>query len=238
MRWAVAVGLTLVPAFAGCTAPPLVPAGPEPWPGAAHVFGPETSPLPILPLRLNERGEVEGVPAKLPAYQYCARENITALQPGYAGDEVLRYFLHDEWAESFDPWFEDRLGAPVRPEDVPPGEGALVSWRSAGRQGSEVVLAWVLRLNQTPDIAPDLDRAAVQGMLAGGLVAFSASSPYFCCTTGYHVSPIAERMEKWDFLFDTCHFSTYDPGRIVQGRIPPCSSATSQPERYRCPAAP
>lgn len=225
--------MLVLPVLAGCTAPPGSD-GPGPWPGAAQVDGPATSPLPLLPLRVNAQGEVEGVPANLRPYQYCAREEVPALQTAYQGEEVLRYFQTPEWIEAYDAWFEARLGQPVRPEHVLPGEGALAAWRSVGGTGKDVVLFWVVRPNRTLDLDPEV-AGVVPGMLADGLVAFSATSPYYCCTLGYKLSPIARMQGRWDFLFDTCHFSTYDPHHVVQGRIPPCSSAKSQPERYRCP---
>lgn len=219
--------------LAGCLSAP-----PSAWPGAVPVApGPPgepvmSSPLPVLPIRVNERGEVEGVPSNLAAYRYCGHEDIAALSGSYAGREVLHYYLWEEAALSHDLWFEDRLGQPVRAADIPEGEGALALWRSDASERSDRLAFWVLRPPREVTIDAALDRTAVQGMMAGGLVAYSAASPYFCCTLGWHMSPLAEMQGHWEHLFDTCHFSTFEPWHLVPARLPPCSTSPHSP--YPC----
>lgn len=221
LAWVAAVGL-----LAGCASPPTDPVS---WPGAATVDWRQaemTTPLPMVPLRLNAQGELEAQPGGARAFDYCSRGDAPGLRPFYAGEEVLRYFATEERLQRSPedggrPWFAERLGEALRPEHFEAGAGALAAWRSVGAQGKDILLAWVVRLNRTPELDPRLDTAQVRGFLAGDFAAYTASSPWFCCVLTYQESPLAERLGTWDYLFDTCHFPTFDPYRVVPAELPP-----------------
>jgi hypothetical protein len=113
------------------------------------------------------------------------------------------------------------MGQPVRPEHFEPGAGALTAWRSEGAQGKDILTTMVLRLNRTPAVDAALHPEQVGQMLAGEFIAFPASTPFRCCLLTWHTSLLAERFGHQEHLFDTCHFSSFDPYRLVSAEVPP-----------------
>jgi hypothetical protein len=220
------LALLLLLLLAGCTSGPPRP----PWPGAAHAYGPPTTALPMLPLRVNAQGELEGVAQEMRAYDYCGHHNSTAMRADYRGEEVLRYAPGPDPEQANRTWYADRVGQPARLADFAGNATAMASWRGQGLRGSDLLVFVVGRLNRTPDLDPRLDADEVRSLMVGGLAAFSAASPLGCCILQWRSpSAVAEVRGFREQLFDTCRSVAFDPDRLVPAELPPRALAASNP---------
>ena len=175
----------------------------------------------MLPLAADAAGNFQGIGLNPDAYRYCGRANAPGLRVGYAGDDVLRYDLTPEETARTDPWYADRVGEPARPEHFQAGQAARVTWRSAppAEAGTKLVFL-VLKLDRTPEVAPDLDRGSALGMLWQDFAAFAAPNTLFCCLLTWHTDRNARVQDRWDLLFDPCHGTSYDPYQLVPTPTP------------------
>lgn len=201
--------------------------------GAKRVGGPADRAVPLIPLRKNANGDLEGVPALagvephhgLHWYRYCAHDAAPGLQPDYPGDNVLRYFANPATLQGAERelghalWYADRIGQPVRPEHFEnPRDGAGVSWRSQDQTDTSFLFAHVVRVDRTAFQGPVPD-----GFMVDDLVAMFAACTHFCCKNGYRESKVALAHGSFDMLFCTCHDSVFDPHRIVVNEFRPGS---------------
>lgn len=186
--------------------------------GAALLSGPAQRGVPMLPLRVRADGVLEGVAqTDLDAFRYCAREDAAGLREG--GDERLRYHVVPGREEQ--PWYADRVGQLARTSDfTAERDGALVAWRSANAAPKGLLLFNLVRLDAAQmrvDAGAEQGRTFLVALPDGAaLAAFYAACPHFCCTMGYHESPLARPMGAWDDLFCSCHFVTCDPRHLVR----------------------
>ena len=168
----------------------------------------------------QDEGFVEGVPSQLEWYRYCGHEEAPGLHEGYAGDNVLRYFLTEEKivaarAANMPLWFEDKIGQQIRLADLDEvGKGAAFRWRSEGETGINIITGVVLRVDPAKfkGRRPDDDLWDPENNLMG----ISTYCTHFCCIPGYQESNIAQQLGYWEKMLCTCHFSVYDPYNIVR----------------------
>jgi Rieske Fe-S protein len=210
-----------------------------PFIGAKKVSGPAPQGIPQLNLKINDAGEVEGVPTDgktnfLDWAKYCGHDAAPGLQESYnLGDNALEYFLTEEKVVSipdsgFEFWYKSKLGSRVLAADFDGpvsengvGKGAAVKWRSKNQSGNNIITAIIVKV----DLAKlAFEPASIKtGFLAGtpelpdksgNLMAFVSFCKHFCCVPGYHESKTAATQGFADKLFCTCHFSVYDPVTI------------------------
>lgn len=197
--------------------------------GAHRVGGPAPRGVPYVPVRVNEAGELEGVPAfagrsVLPWYAYCGHESAPGLREEPA-ENVLRYHVSPDLPVR--PWYAPLAGEPVRPEHFAgDGFGAAFSWRSVGAIGKDVLTGVVVRYAEAEVRRADvvkpparaLDEAewseAASSLFArvGGslFVAASTFCTHFCCLPRYRENPSAGRVGAADRLHCACHDSVYE----------------------------
>lgn len=180
--------------------------------------------VPLIPLRVNAEGFIEGVPEHLDWYRYCSHEEAPGLaDAGFTKDNVFRYFLTEEKLIKAGPqakeiwWYADRLEQKVHVDhfkNLQPGTGAAVRWRSEGVSGSDVVTAIVIKL----DPSKFTGDAYKEFMTTDGsnLVGYSSFCPHFCCVPGFKEDQVADKFDAWDMIFCTCHNSRYDPTDLVE----------------------
>ena len=192
--------------------------------------GPGIGGLPIIPVRVDDAGFIEGVSSHLDWYSYC-RSDMPGLAEHYGGDNRFTYALADERlrqaeVQGIDVWFEPLLGEQVRATDFTEDwQGAHVTWRSAGvtdpgGQMGAVVLkvpAGTYSDKVTREFAPD------------GFIAFNVDDTHFCCQVSWrlHNTPMAKTRATeddpggFDLLYDSCHDDRYDPRYIQSYERPP-----------------
>lgn len=174
--------------------------------GAKVAHSPAPRALPMIPLRVNERGEVEGVPSHLDWYKYCGRERLPGLSESYGGDNVLRYHASTgKLSFVLDDWYKGLVGHVVRVADIPLGRGAPVRWRSENVAQGQEISGVVLRL------PPDEYRGPADGVV-DGVSCFCTFCTHFCCVPGWREVEVAPD----DKLHCTCHGSQFDPRRLVE----------------------
>lgn len=208
---------------------------PYPYLGAKVLRKPAPNGVPLIPLRINKAGELEGVPelkGVSPAhglhwYRYCSHEAAPGLQDGFTDDNVLRYFntskkLQDaEDAFGVPLWYADRVGQNVRAQEFEKvDQGAPFRWRSEGQEQNNIVTGIVIRIDPTrlrgKPIAPYLATDEASGAT---FIAFCSFCAHMCCLPGYAESKQAG--SDLDKLLCTCHGSLYDPREIRQYTGPP-----------------
>lgn len=209
-----------------------------PYLGALKFEGPAPQGVPLIPLRVNEAGFVEGnvdfevaeisgaeTKSVLEWYAYCGHDQSPAFKPGHTQDNVLRYFTNPvkvkdaEAKLGYRLWYADKLGQQIRPEDFPNvGDGAPFKWRSEGLEGNDIVTGIIIRLPR--DLIKGEDASA---FMAGDLIAFSSYCAHFCCVPGYKESdiPLKAGAGYFDRIYCTCHDSVYDPREIKKYKFPP-----------------
>ncbi|HWG89285.1 MAG TPA: hypothetical protein VNZ52_00400 [Candidatus Thermoplasmatota archaeon] len=126
------------------------------------VAGPAPRGIPWLPLRINDAGEIEGIPdwpaqagvsaltsPNLDWYRYCGHENAPGLLSQtvdgtttfpYQGDNKLRYFVtEDKILQGFNPWYKDLIGDVMRADhfkDVYTGDAGAPDAINSGAGGN------------------------------------------------------------------------------------------------------
>ncbi len=208
--------------------------------GAKVLVGsPAPRGIPLIPVRVNEEGFVEGVPQDedenyLDWYRYCSHENAPGLaNPEFTKDNIIEYFLTEEKlvkagakaAERW--WYHDKLEQPIRADDFLRakgsgikadgyGAGAAFRWRSAGQAGNNIITGVLLKLH--PDDFKGVDRETLERFMdmEHHLIAFSTYCTHFCCVPGFREDPTADQLGFWDMIFCTCHNSRYDPRKLTE----------------------
>jgi len=192
--------------------------------------GPGIGGLPVIPVRVDEMGFIQGVSSHLDWYSYC-RPDMPGLAIDFEGDNRFTYSIGEEpirqaKAQGLEVWFEPLLGREVQAADFTEDwQGAHVKWRSHGvadpvGQMTSVVLkvpAGTYSEAITSEFAPD------------GFVAFNTDDTHFCCQVGWRLntSPKAKTSVRedgeggFDLLYDSCHDDRYDPRAIQSYDRPP-----------------
>lgn len=176
--------------------------------------------LPLIPVRRNADGVLDGVPRHLEWYRYCSRNEAPGLFDSYVGDDVLRYLMpshrrHE--AERLDLWWRNKEGQRIRSDDFPEvGSGALASWRSEGQLESNLVPVVVVRVE--PE---DYDEPVRSEYVADGFLAAAGLCAHFCCTPVYRMGDSGYHAGHWDHIVCDCHGSWYDPAAVQEYTFPP-----------------
>lgn len=204
-----------------------------PYLGARLIGGPAPQGLPLIPIRVNESGEVEGVPSleesdvehSLDWYKYCSHDEAPGLDPDFTDDNVLRYFntetkLRDAERELGEPlWYHNMLDEPILAEHLTDvGMGAPFKWRSEDQRDTNIITGIVIKVDPAsvagqgyePFMDPDHN-----------LMGFCSFCAHFCCVPGYQESSIPRGKGLFDKIYCTCHDSVYDPSDIAPYRFPP-----------------
>lgn len=202
--------------------------------GAQVVGGPAPRGVPYVPIE-GRNGIVHGRTTlrvggrtwdTLRWLAFCGHERAPGLDPGLDDDGALRYAMDEDIARQIRPWYADRLGELVRPDDFPgEGFGARFSWRR-GLTGVIVKLEGgalheptnlrgsALRLDAA-------ERGALASLGAEGLVAVSNICTHFCCEAGYkETEALARPRGAWEKLFCACHSGVFDVHAPVAYEVP------------------
>lgn len=215
--------------------------------GARITAGPAARGVPYLPLALDDAGALLVDPARalldvMPALLSCGHEDAPGLRDDHTGDERIRYFMAKEKLDAVNPWYRDRLGEPVRPEDFPSDDfGAAFAWRSEGAEGPDVITGVVVRLagnalRHEKSPAPmmggpvyplwDTEFAEFRSRYAverdGSLyLAMSSACPHFCCVMSWKESEkLTRARDAWDQLYCLCHSVACEPREPVVYPLP------------------
>ena len=230
-RFALVAGAAAAGVGTGLTLPWGPPRHPPEYLGARKIAGPAARGVPLIGIRVNEAGELEGIPQvasspvphSLSWYSYCSRAAAPGLEEGFTSDNVLRYHEDATKLASYERdfgkplWYADKVDQAVRAEHFSEvGMGAPFRWRSEGQQDTNVLTGLVLRV----------DVAAMRGTPPGGFadsgfLGYATACTHFCCTAGYRQSKIAKERGRFDTLFCTCHDSVFDPLYIKRFDWPP-----------------
>lgn len=212
--------------------------------GARAVAGPAPRGVPFLPLALADDGALEVDPARalddlLVALRACGHEDAPALAESYRGDDRLRYHMDPGKLDAVNPWYRERLGEHVRPEEFPGDDaGAAVSWRSQNATGPHIVTAAVVRLPTNGVRHATEGDAAHRGQALSAqeheaflarytveaegarFVATSTACPHFCCVMGWkEAEKLSRAHDAWDRLYCACHNVVCEPREPVWYRL-------------------
>lgn len=212
-----------------------------PYIGAKRVDGPAPQGIPLIPIKVNADGFLEGVPElkdanpphSLEWYRYCGHDTSPAFDPNHTNDNVLRYFNNPAKvaaaAEQLGAplWYADKLRQKVTVDDfknLQPGTGAPFRWRSEDLEGNDIVTGIIIKV--APGSIKGKDAAAFMTSTAGeggpkDLIAFCSYCAHFCCVPGFKESKEAEKADWFETMFCTCHRSVYDPYQIKDYTFPP-----------------
>lgn len=210
------------------------PPRPRRYFGARIVGGPAPRGVPLIPLALNERGELV---ARAVVHDDSFGEVDTSAWHAYCdgagpgGGDALRFFVPEERAAVVNPWYADRVGEAARPEDFLENEmGATVTWGAPVDGSAHAPLvavvvrysrdALVHRADATPRVGAPLSArewALVRTRFVlewedSVFVAANAACTHFCCLAGFKENEkLARARDAWDKLFCSCHVSVFDP---------------------------
>lgn len=211
-------------AFVLPTAPSAIVAKDQDYLGARIIPpGPAPKGLPLIPVRVNDEGVLEGVPSHLGWYEYC-RPNAPGLSTDFRGANTFSYYLspqqlHIAEMQMGGVWYGDSIGEAVRPENFTElWQGASVMWRTPTEYGPDDQLLAIL-VKVDPNVYPENIR---DEFMPDGFAAFNAGDAHFCCVVGYQVnnSPRAKDDAGQDYIFDSCHDSRYDIRDIRTYTVP------------------
>ena len=185
--------------------------------------GPGANGLPLIPVRVNEAGLLEGVPTHLPWYNYC-NPGAPGLSPDFGGSNVFTYNVVPERVQAADSqgietWYEELHDQAARPSHFTEDwQGAQVVWRSPSDSRVEQLRAILLRVD-TSQYPENLRNE----FMPDGFAAFNAGDTHFCCVVGYREnnSPRAKADDGFDYIFDSCHDDRFDVRQIRKYDMPP-----------------
>lgn len=201
--------------------------------GAHRVAGPAPRGVPFIPITV-ENGVFVGKPTltdpegnqinALDWYKYCGHAGAPGLQPGFTNDNTLTYFEKEDY-KTLTPWFKERFGNPIGPDDFPGnGFGAAFVWRSKGQAGSSILSGVIIKAHPdeikyvTSAVSPakplaseDEFRWVRENVFHENFIAVSTFCTHFCCVPGYREAELLARPRNaWDNMFCTCHNSNYN----------------------------
>ena len=213
--------------------------------------GPAPQGIPLIPVRVNADGVLEGVPENkeskvkhnLDWYKYCSHEQAPGLNPGFTQDNRFRYFaLKEKFAQAkaqgFDLWYESLLDQEVRADHFKKvGDGAPFRWRSEGQIQNNIVTGIVIKV-PLGDLKGEIDvkEKGLQGFVhdnkdGTGFLAVVSFCAHFCCVPGYleNNSPKTKGQASDrgpvgvnnTVIYCSCHDSRYDFMDIRKYTFPP-----------------
>lgn len=207
-----------------------------PYFGAKIIDGPAPKGIPIIPVKIDDDGNVTGDPSFAPEdtesilewYKYCSHDEAPGLEPGFTDDNKFYYFqnqekIHVAEAQGIDLWYKNKLDKPMKVDDFTEyGRGAPFKWRSQNQVDNNIVTGIAIKVR--PDQVKGLAEAEE---LIGGpfmdqdIIAFCSFCAHFCCVPGYKEAKDAEARGYWEQMFCTCHGSAYDPLDLSGYQFPP-----------------
>ncbi|HLF06925.1 MAG TPA: hypothetical protein VI893_07135, partial [Thermoplasmata archaeon] len=208
---------------------------PYPYLGARVLRRPAPNGIPLIPLRLNAAGELEGVPElkgvtpshNLGWYRYCSHEAAPGLDPDFTDDNVLRYynapakvqFAAKELGHPL--WYAGRLEERMRASQFPGVDfGAPFRWRSEGQEQNNIITGIVIRIDPARLGGRPVEKFLARDADSGAaFIAFCSFCSHMCCVPGYAES--SQAGPDLDKVLCTCHGSLYDPRDIRQFTGPP-----------------
>lgn len=203
-----------------------------PYFGARRIGGPAPQGIPLIPLKINGQGEIEGNPQlgafpegkephSLEWYKYCSHEGAPGLKDGFTDDNVLRYYNNPvkvaaAEAQGIPIWYKDRIGDRVRADHFTEiNQGAPFRWRSEDQEQNNIITGIIIKVgNGNVKNVP-------QGFMAEDFIAFCSFCAHFCCVPGYQESNIPQKAGLFDKIYCTCHDSVYDPRELRAYTFPP-----------------
>lgn len=208
----------------------------------ARIFPPGPAPqgIPLIPVKVNAKGELEGIPENkessvahsLEWYKYCSHEAAPGLELGFTDDNVFRFYTNPEkvaiaQGKGIALWYQDLLDQPMLASHFKNiGDGAPFRWRSEGQVGNNIVTGIVIKVDPK-SVKGKLPKGFVWDNMDGtGFVAFCSFCAHFCCVPGYteNASELAKEprgKSGRDIIYCSCHDSRYDPLDIRPYTFPP-----------------
>lgn len=200
--------------------------------------------IPLIPVRVNDEGQLEGVPENpksdvkhsLEWYKYCSHEAAPGLELAFTQDNALRYYTNPEKIaiaklQGIDLWYKDLLDQVVRADHFKElGRGAPFRWRSEGQVGTNIVTGIVLKVDAGKIRGKLPDGFVHENEDGSGFLAVCSFCAHFCCVPGYTENnhPLTKVIKKdkaedvgRELIYCTCHDSRYDPLDIRQYTFPP-----------------
>lgn len=200
--------------------------------GAHKVAGPAPVGTPFIPIDVRDGAFVVKTDLSfggraidvLAWHLSCGRADAPGLQPGWSGDDRLIYADKEEYRIFVRPWFAEKIGEPIRPEDFPDVDfGAAFAWRSQGRTEFDALPGVIVKIGRDALRAVEHPVEPAKALSArelefvreeimwGDFIAVSAVCTHFCCTAGYkEAEKLARARDAWDHLYCTCHSATFD----------------------------
>ncbi|MGQ0536853.1 MAG: twin-arginine translocation signal domain-containing protein [Methanobacteriota archaeon] len=211
-----ALGAGLAPFANTLSAPKKKARGTFTYVGTQLKRGPAQVGLPLIPITVNEAGELVGIPDKLAWYRYCGR-TWPGLDDGATEENKFHFFVKRK--ANGDAQFPNLWYVPLDRQVMTRtlfekvGDGAIASWRSEGLTGNDVMIAFVVRIDPDKFQFP----AALEPELAAvikesGFVAFNGACVHACCVPGYKEADLARTEADgafWESIYCTCHGSVY-----------------------------
>ncbi len=178
--------------------------------------------IPLIPVRINEHGEVVGRPDHLDWYRYCGRNNAPDLGEDFTSDNVFRYavdgqVLEKTESEGIDAWYGSRLGQKATAADFSEnGRGAPVLWRSEGHESSNPLTCLLLKVDTSK-----FEATIVEQFFPDGILGVFATCAHLCLVPTWRASRVGYGDGAWDVFTCFGHGSWYDPYQVVQYDFPP-----------------
>lgn len=186
--------------------------------------GPAPQGLPLIPVRVNSAGFLEGVPTHLDWYDYC-QPHAPGLSSHFFGTNAFSYYLSPQQLsiaerQGSEVWYADSIGEVVHADDFTElWQGASVMWRTPTEYGpDEQLLAILVKVD--PNAFPKDIR---EEFMRDGFAAFNAAGTHLCCVVGYQISNSPSARNETtdvDYIFDPCHDSRYDVRDIRSYAVP------------------
>lgn len=210
--------------------------------GAHVIGGPAPRGVPYVPITVQDGAFVAKTELGLGRerldvlawHRFCGRTNAPGLDAAFTSDNTLTYATKPEYERLLRPWFHDRIGQPLRPEqfeDV--GFGAPFLWRSQGVREPHTLPGVLIRVGEDAFREVEVPNGSAKALARGemdflrrevfwkGFVAVSALCTHFCCVAGYkEAEKLARPRNGWDNLFCTCHNANFDPRQPVAYEMP------------------
>lgn len=204
--------------------------------GALRTGGPAPRGVPYVPILVRDGVfVVRSAPFRhagidhdpLAWHRYCLPVGTSGLDRESGQDDTLRYWMPPERLKVLRPWYADKLGEPIRPEDFPDvGFGATFTWRSEGMPEERRLVGVLVRASSFEHVrdpvgsAKALDVAELamlrERVFHEDFVAVNAACTHFCCKAGYkEAEKLARPRGAWEQVFCACHDSAFDLQRPV-----------------------
>ncbi len=138
-------------------------------------------------------------------------------------------------------WYENLVGKEARIEDFSPGRGAGVRWKAIVDEEGRVSFPGfpAILIEMEEDVLEFPAEYSRADFVIGGLYALFNCCPHACCPPGWQLVPRSQYTVDPGFetVYCECHFSQYDPRKIVSYTHPPPpeASGVEYPGIYKIP---